>query len=91
MAELEVGVRQLKNHLSRYLREVKRGRTVVITERGKPIGRIIPKGLPVADRIEALAKAGLVEWNGKRINPTEPVVVNRSSRLVSDILVEMRE
>ncbi|MCK5646131.1 MAG: type II toxin-antitoxin system prevent-host-death family antitoxin [Anaerolineales bacterium] len=91
MTHLYVGVRDLKNQLSKYLREVKKGRSIVITERGKPIGQIIPKTSSIDDRIEMMINAGLLEWNGKKLEHYEPDVINRSSRLVSDILVDMRE
>lgn len=91
MTDLYVGVRELKNRLSKYLREVKKGRSIVITERGKPIGQIIPKSSSMDDRIEMMLDAGLLGWNGKKLEGVEPAVVNRSSRQVSDILVDMRE
>ncbi|NIM93347.1 MAG: type II toxin-antitoxin system prevent-host-death family antitoxin [Anaerolineales bacterium] len=91
MAELQVGIRELRNHLSRYLREIKKGRSIVITERGKPIGRIIPKELPIEDRVEALMDAGILKWNGKKLEPTKPVITNQSPQLISDIILEMRE
>ncbi len=37
-----VGVRELKNRLTQYLRRTKQGDEVVMTERGKPIGLIQP-------------------------------------------------
>jgi len=37
-----VGVRELKTWLCRYLREVRRGRTIVVTDRGKPIAELRP-------------------------------------------------
>ncbi len=50
-----VGVRELKTHLSKYLRKVKNGNEVVVSERGKVVARIIPadKGskLPLLDSI----------------------------------------
>jgi len=49
--ELHIGVRELKNKLSEYLGHVKHGQVVVITEHGKPIGRIIPNTLPWEDRL----------------------------------------
>ncbi len=91
MADLYVGVRELKNRLSKYLREVKKGRSIVITERGKPIGQIVPKSSSIDDRVEMMINAGLVEWNGKKLEHVEPATINRSSRQVSDILVDMRE
>lgn len=37
-----VGVRELKNRLTQYLRRTKQGEEVIITERGKPIALIQP-------------------------------------------------
>ncbi len=37
-----VGIRELKTHLSKYLRKVKNGDEVVISERGEVVARIIP-------------------------------------------------
>jgi prevent-host-death family protein len=41
MSEATVGMREMKTNLSKYLRRGKTGQTVIITERGKPIARII--------------------------------------------------
>jgi PHD/YefM family antitoxin component YafN of YafNO toxin-antitoxin module len=38
MAEHIVGIRQLKEQLSHFVEQVKTGATVVITDRGKPVG-----------------------------------------------------
>ena len=37
-----VGIREAKINLSRILRRVRHGAEVVITDRGKPVGRIVP-------------------------------------------------
>lgn len=42
MSEQSVGGRELKMRLSEYLRRVKTGATIVITEFGQPVGRIVP-------------------------------------------------
>lgn len=42
MTEMTVGIRELKARLSNYMQQVKAGATLVITERGKPVGRIVP-------------------------------------------------
>lgn len=91
MDETEVGIRDLKSHLSKYLRMVKKGQSITITERGKPIAQIIPKDVPIRDRIDRLVEAGFIEWNGHALGPPRSAVRNDSSRLVSDIIVEMRE
>ena len=39
-----VGVRQLKDQLSRYLSLVKSGAEVVVTDHGRPVARLVPVG-----------------------------------------------
>ncbi len=95
MTETNVGVRDLKTHLGRYLRRVRAGESLVITARGEPIGRLIPTATPTPANLEArvadLVEAGLVEWNGQPYAPAAPAVVNRGPRTASDLLVEDRE
>ena len=38
----KVGIADLKAHLSRYLREVRSGRTLTVVHRNTPIARIVP-------------------------------------------------
>lgn len=90
MSVVTVGVRDLKARLSEYLRQVKEGNIVEITAHGKPVGRLYPAGASLQERMEALQKAGLIEWSGKELRDIEPVAVNRSDELISDIVVEMR-
>jgi prevent-host-death family protein len=91
MSEITVGVRDLKARLSEYLHKVKEGQTILITEHGKAVGRILPVELSMDERILNLVQAGQVEWNGEKLNPVEPAATNRSGRQVADLLVEMRE
>ena len=91
MSEIRVGVRDLKSRLSEYLRKVKQGHTVTITDRGQPVGRLVPVEQTLEGRLKVLQDAGMVDWNGQKLKPLTPVAVNRSDRQVSDILVEMRE
>jgi prevent-host-death family protein len=91
MAEFQVDVKELKTRLSQYLREVKKGRSIVITEHGIPIGQIIPRDTSLQDRNTLLINAGLVERNGEKLQPIQPSTKNRSSRQISKLLVDMRE
>ncbi len=107
MAELRIGVRELKTHLSEYLREVQKGKTIVITDHGKPVGRLIPAALALEDRIEALRRAGIITWSGNKPKPTTPVAARhgagrstgrgtgrdtgRNTGTVADLLIEDRE
>lgn len=91
MSEIKVGVRDLKARLSEYLRQVKQGNILIITEHGRPVGRLLPAEGNLEDRLKALQEAGMVAWNGQKPGPITPAAVNRSNRQVSEILVEMRE
>jgi prevent-host-death family protein len=73
------------------MQRVKSGQSIVITEHGKPVGRILPVGMNLEDRVEMLRKAGLVEWSGMKLRRIKPPAVNRGDNLVSDIVVEMRD
>jgi prevent-host-death family protein len=42
MKERIVGLRELRSRLSESLREVKGGRELVVTERGRAVARIVP-------------------------------------------------
>jgi antitoxin (DNA-binding transcriptional repressor) of toxin-antitoxin stability system len=60
-----VGVRELKNQLSRYLRRVRAGEQLVVTERGRPVAVISAPAVPVPDRhLEGLLRQGIVRWSG---------------------------
>jgi prevent-host-death family protein len=52
-----VGIADLKNNLSRYLDEVKRGREILIKDRNRPVARIVPLGLADDEEAELLALA----------------------------------
>lgn len=61
----EAGVRELKAHLSEYLREVKKGARVIVAESGEKIAQIIPvesykKGEKIYNSLSKMAKEGLI-------------------------------
>ena len=91
MSEMNVGVRDLKTRLSEYLRQVKAGKTIVITEHGRPVGRIIPAAQSLDDRLQAMAQAGSIAWSGKKLARMRPIARVRGKRTVADLLVENRE
>jgi prevent-host-death family protein len=90
MKERTVGVRELKANLSACLRRVKSGDTIVISERGKPIGRIYPIEMPLEDRLLEGVHARHWSWNGRKWQPVEHGVKARGKVLVSDLLLEDR-
>ena len=90
MGERRVGIRELKSRLSEFVRDVKAGETIVITDRGRAVARIIPDAMPLQERIEALVRTGAILWNGRRLRLAKPVARVRGKRCVSDLVIENR-
>lgn len=60
-----VGLRELKNGLSRYVQEVRQGQEILVTDRGQVVAELRPPTPPEARRalhpgIAALARRGLL-------------------------------
>ena len=58
-----VGVRDAKARLSEILREVGRGTEWVVTDRGRPVARIVPlepTSLPLNERLRRMEERGLL-------------------------------
>lgn len=88
--ETVAGVRDLKNKLSHYLREVKKGRSVMITERGKIVATIVPVPERAAvEKLKKLARSGLGTWRGGKPKGASRSVVVKG-KPVGDIVIEER-
>ncbi len=85
---IEVGIRELKNSLSSYLRRVREGETVVVTDRGVPIARLIPAGVP--EHIVKLMAEGRISWSGKKFVPPHRLPGLTSGPALSNYIAEDR-
>jgi prevent-host-death family protein len=83
-----VGIREAKIHLSHLLKKVRRGMEIVITERGKPVGKIVPlrrSSLSLAERISELEMRGIIEEKkspSKSLPPPLPMKGDVAQRLL---------
>ena len=91
MGERTIGIRELKSTLSECVRQVKSGGTLVVTEHGHPVARIIPEAVSLRERVDALRRAGAIAWSGRRLRPAKPAGTVRGNKTVSDLLIENRE
>ncbi len=88
--ETVAGVRELKNRLSYYLREVKKGRSVMVSERGKIVAAIVPaQEHPDIGKLKKLARGGLGTWRGGKPKGASRSVVVKG-KPVADIVLEER-
>jgi prevent-host-death family protein len=83
---VSVGVRELRDGLSRHLALVRAGHTVTVTDHGVPVARIVPVGVPSS--LEQLIAQGRVEPAKRRKQPAGRRV--RVKGTVSDLVVEQR-
>ena len=90
MATRQIGIRELKSHLSECVREVKSGGEIVVTERGHPVARLIPEAVSIEERMERLVRTGKLLWSGQRLRLTKPVVKLRGKKTLSDMIIEDR-
>jgi prevent-host-death family protein len=62
---MTVGIRELKNNLSRYLKNVKAGERLAVTERDEIIAYLVPARKSVEyERLAALVRDGKAVWKG---------------------------
>jgi prevent-host-death family protein len=54
MRKTTVGIRELKNRLSEYMRRVKADETVIITQCGKPVGQILHIQADLTSRLKKM-------------------------------------
>ena len=91
--ETAVGVRALRDGLTRYLGRVRRGDRVVVTDRGEPVAILLPyrrgRSSVRAARLAALLASGHVS-PAARPFPPHPPLVRGSGKLPSDIIAESR-
>jgi len=85
---LEVGVREFRDHLRRWLDAVEKGDEVTITDRGKPVARLIgARSLPPLERLIA---EGIVTPAKRPKRPDREHHRVRARGSVSDLVREQR-
>ena len=86
----QVGVRELRDNLSEYLRRVERGELLLITDRGRPVGELGPASRREAtERGRRLVRDGVATWSGGKPRGLAGAPKPRAG-LVSDAVIEDR-
>lgn len=76
-----VGIRELKNRLSHYVRQARAGQEIRVTDRGQPVAELVPPGrarhgTDLRQRLEELAKRGLATVGA----PHDPRIYRRMKK-----------
>lgn len=93
---MEVSIRDMKNRLSKYLKLVRMGKEVVITDRGRPVARLTP-AKPTVEETEAevIERIEALPWvrpgNGKRVKGAKhPIRLKSGEKTAAEMVLEDR-
>lgn len=79
---MQVSVRDLKNHLSKYLHLVREGKKVTVTSHNKPLAEIraLPQKMVESELQQIFSLAG-IRWNGKKPTGSEsrPKIIGKTA------------
>jgi len=88
-----VGSRELKNRLGTYLRRVREGVTILVTDHGRPVAELRPiseSSTDLEEKLGKLAAQGLVTLRRRKgLVPFEPLSIE--GKPVSETVIEGRE
>lgn len=88
-----IGIRKLRDELTRHLARVRRGKRIVVTDRGKPVAVLTPyrrdREARQQDRLQALLAGGHVA-PAERPFLVNPRLVKGRGPLASDLISEDR-
>ncbi|HSJ51327.1 MAG TPA: type II toxin-antitoxin system prevent-host-death family antitoxin [Actinomycetota bacterium] len=85
---MDVGVRELRSNLRKWLDAVEAGDEVTITERGRPIARIVGVDRPTA--YERLIAEGVITPAREPKQPSRTYGKVKARGTVSDLVAEQR-
>ena len=85
---IRAGIRELRQNASELIRRVIEGETIEVTERGRPVARIVPlHGRSVMDQMVAEGRATPARGDLLKLKPFAPAPGKRS---LSGILADLR-
>lgn len=86
-----IGVRELRQNASLYLRKVEQGETIEVTARGRPVARLVP--VNAKDRLGELIAQGrlMPAAEGGDLLDEEPLPPVSGLPLPSQVLAQLRQ
>jgi prevent-host-death family protein len=83
-----VGIRELRQNASALIRRVIAGETIELTERGRPVARIVP--LQVRSVLEQMVAEGRATQAHGDLLEVKPIARISGKRPLSELLAELR-
>ena len=89
-ASATVGVRDLRQNLSRFLLQVKEGKSFTVTEHGREVARLTPSGPPDSPIARLVAERGATMPRGDLLSIARPPARRPAGPPSGELLDEMR-
>lgn len=83
---MDIGVRELRDGLSRHLASVRDGHTITVTDHGRPVARIVPAGAPT-NLEQLIAEGKVTPARERKHGRPEPI---KTAGAVSDLIDQQR-
>ncbi len=93
MQKQRVGIREAKIHLSRYIRLVKEGTEIILTDRGQPVVKMVPienTELSISARIKIMEQKGQLDVDLGKMKKKLPEPLPIENNLALSFLEEDR-
>lgn len=90
---ISAGIKDVKNNLSRLLTRVKAGEEVLITDRGRPVARIVKENQgdkSIRTALGSLVQKGLITLPSRTIQKDRISAVGVPGKPVSEMVIEDR-
>ena len=90
---ITTGIKEIKNNLSRYLTQVKTGEEILITDRGKPIARIVKENWgrrTLQETLSPLIRKGLITLPTSSLARENLSPLQVTGKPVSEMVIEDR-
>jgi prevent-host-death family protein len=86
-----IGIRELRQHASRYVRMAREGRRVAVTDRGNLVAYLVPADEPASTRARLEATGAYRAAVGSLLDFLPPPATPEGSRPLSAVVEELRE
>src|SRR5829696_2083322 len=88
---VSVGIRELRQHASRYARMAREGRRVAVTDRGTLVAYLVPADEPTTARARLEAAGTYQPAVGSLLDLLPPPPTPEGSRPLGDVVEELRD
>lgn len=86
-----IGIRALKENLSRYMKKVKTGEKIIITDRKKEIAVILPLEKETSEeKIYRMIQKGTANWSGGKPSGMTRRIVSKGESVSSAVIEDRR-